>query len=143
MVTIPIIVGVADIKNKNVKDAREPAVLMLEAITQALHDTQLAPEAVQQLRQEIDSIDVVRTWTWPYADLPGLLAGKLGVQPRRKHYTDHGGNQPAKLLDEAALRIATGQSKVAVITGGEALASCMSFQVHTCCCPGLPVLMMA
>lgn len=120
----PVIVGVADIKNRStqVEDAKEPAQLMLEAINLALQDA--SSSDAQQLKSSIDSVDVVHTWTWPYADLPGLLSEKLGVQPRHKFYTEIGGNQPAKLLDEAAIRISSGESKAAVITGGEALASC-------------------
>ncbi|KAH8704740.1 hypothetical protein BGW36DRAFT_1118 [Talaromyces proteolyticus] len=121
----PVIVGVGDIKNASTKveDAREPAELMLDAIHQALHDTGL--NSVEELRSQIDSIDVVRTWTWAYGDLPGLLAEKLNVgQPPKHHsYTENGGNQPAKIMDEAARRISRGESTVALITGGEALAS--------------------
>lgn len=97
---------------------------MLEAITLALDDTNVSQDL---LKSQIDSIDIVRTWTWPYADLPGLLAGKLGLRTRPEwtRYTEtHGGNQPAKLVDEAAGRIARGETTVAVVTGGEALASC-------------------
>lgn len=120
---IPVIVGVADIKNRSTKveDAKEPAQLMLEAVNLALQDASGHP---QQLKSRIDSVDVVHTWTWPYADLPGLLSDRLGVQPRHKSYTEVGGNHPARLLDEASIRISSGESKVAVITGGEALASC-------------------
>lgn len=125
---IPVIIGVADIKNRSVKpeDAKEPATLMLESINAAIKDASSSSDIESKLRSSIDSIDVVKTWTWPYSDLPGLLAEKLGVQPKHKHYTDHGGNQPAKLLDDAARRIATRESHVAVLTGAEALASCES-----------------
>lgn len=119
----PVIIGVADVKNKT-NDYREPATLMLEAISKAIKDTGVSS---QQLKSRIDSIDIVRTWTWPYADLPGLLSDRLGLTSRPKwtRYTDtHGGNQPAKLVDEAAGRIARGEASVAVVTGGEALASC-------------------
>lgn len=123
---IPVIIGVADVKNRSTKsdDAKEPATLMLESIEAAIKDASSSPEEGLKLRSNIDSIDVVKSWTWPYADLPGLLAQKLGVQPKHKHYSEHGGNQPAKLLDNAARRIATGESQVAVLTGAEALASC-------------------
>src|SRR4051812_47650517 len=107
----PIIVGVGDIKNRSAKleDAREPLDLILEAIQLALKDTALSDAATAQLQSSIDSIDVVATWTWPYTDLPGLLAEKLGVKPAHKFYSDHGGNQPAKLFDEAARRISFGK----------------------------------
>ncbi|KAJ4385587.1 hypothetical protein N0V93_010016 [Gnomoniopsis smithogilvyi] len=122
MTTSPVIIGVADIKNTtNVH--KEPAVLMLEAISKAIDD---AGVSQHHLRSQIDSLYVVRTWTWPYADLPGLLSESLGLRSRPKwtRYTEtHGGNQPAKLVDEAAGRVARGEVTVAVVTGGEALAS--------------------
>lgn len=122
----PVIIGVGDIRNGSTKveHAREPAELMLDAIHQALQDTGLS--SIEELRSQIDSIDVVRTWTWAYGDLPGLLAARLNIQhpPKHQTYTENGGNQPAKILDEAARRISRGETKVALITGGEALASC-------------------
>lgn len=120
---VPIVIGVADIKNgsKKVEDAREPAQLMYEAILAAIKDTDASDPT--ELQSSIDSIDVVKTWTWPYPDCPGLLAEKLKVKPKHKHYSEHGGNQPGKLFDDAARRISNGEVKVAVVTGGEALAS--------------------
>ena len=127
---MPVIIGVADVKNRSTKveDAVEPMQLMLEAVKLALQDAQAtSASAGSDLKSQIDSIDVVKTWTWPYTDLPGLLAEKLGLGDgvRHKFYSEHGGNHPAKLVDEAAKRIARGEAKVAVVTGGEALASCM------------------
>ncbi|KAK6535646.1 hypothetical protein TWF694_002101 [Orbilia ellipsospora] len=121
--TVPIIIGVADVINRSTKveDAREPAVLMHQAILDAIADTEAS--GLESLKLSIDSIDVVNTWTWPYPDLPGLLSEKLGVNPQHKHTSPHGGNQPALLFDEAARRISQGRTKVAVVTGGEALAS--------------------
>lgn len=134
----PIIVGVADVKNasKTLQDdgSDEPASLIVRAIQHAIVDTGLSgcAEGVQgntgkakQLQSSIDSISVVRPWSWPYPDLPALLADRLGVGSEVGYTTTspHGGNQPAKLLDEACQRIAHGQTKVALITGGEALAS--------------------
>lgn len=122
-VETPVVVGVGDIKNRStaLEDAKEPATLMYEAILAAIQDAS-ATDATA-LQATIDSIDVVKTWTWPYPDLPGLLADRLHVKPKHKLYSDHGGNQPGKLFDEAARRIANGECKVAVVTGGEALAS--------------------
>ena len=125
MAEIPVIIGVGDIKNRStaVTDAKEPATLMLEAIQAAIKDASTTSSS--ELQSAIDSIDVVKTWTWPYPDLPGLLAEKLGVEKsvKWKRYSEHGGDKPGKLLDEAAKRIAKGECRVAVLTGGEALAS--------------------
>jgi len=125
MAEIPIIVGVGDIVNRStsIESAFEPLQLITESIGKALEDTGLDGEKQKLFQAAIDSLDVVKTWTWPYDDLPGDIARKLGVNPRHKLYTDHGGNKPAKLLDEAARRISKGQTKVAILTGGEALAS--------------------
>jgi len=120
--SVPVVVGVADVKNASVKvaDAVEPMQLMRQAIRAAAEDS---GSSSQNLISSIDSLAIVRTWTWPYADLPSLLSEKLGINPKYKHYTEHGGNQPGKIFDDAARRIARGESKVAVVTGGEALAS--------------------
>ena len=122
----PVIVGVADVVNRSVKvqDAVEPMQLMLQAIQTAVEDASSSRSTQSKLLSSIDSVSVVATWTWPYTDLPGLLAEKLGVDPTHKTYSPHGGNQPVKLLDGAARRISQGKSKVAIMTGGEALASC-------------------
>jgi hypothetical protein len=121
----PIIVGVGDVVNRSQKleDAIEPMQLMLQATLLALKDTNLSPSAARELQAKIDSVDVVGSWTWPYPDLPSLLSEKLDVRPPHKHYSPHGGNQPGKLFDQAARRISFRESKVAVVTGGEALAS--------------------
>jgi len=124
---VPVIIGVGDIKNRSTADAdaKEPATLMLDAIHLAINDA--SPSSATKLQSAIDSIDVVKTWTWPYPDLPGLLAQKLDVDEslKWKRYSEHGGDKPGKLFDEAAKRIAKGDCTVAVVTGGEALASCM------------------
>ncbi|EEP76475.1 conserved hypothetical protein [Uncinocarpus reesii 1704] len=122
---IPVVIGVGDIKNgsKSIEDAHEPLGLILQAIERAIQDSGISHSAAQELQSSIDSVDVVKTWTWPYPDLPGLIARKLGVQPKHTFYSENGGNSPGKLFDEAARRVSLGRSKVAVVTGGEALAS--------------------
>ena len=122
----PVIIGVADIKNKDKSlhedGSDEPASLILQAIDGAIKDTGLTEQA-KELQSKIDSISVIRPWSWPYPDLASLLAEKLKVDAKYKFVSPHGGNQPAKLLDEACRRISKGETKVALITGGEALDS--------------------
>ncbi|EKD17437.1 acetyl-CoA acetyltransferase [Drepanopeziza brunnea f. sp. 'multigermtubi' MB_m1] len=122
---VPIVVGVGDIKNRSqkVEDAIEPMKLMLQATRAAIQDTGLSPRKSSELQSGIDSVGVVNTWTWSYADLPGLISEHLGVRPRYTTLSHHGGDSPAMLLDEAARRISFRECRVAVITGGEALAS--------------------
>lgn len=123
---VPIIVGVGDVRNKSFKpeDAIEPSKLMIQAICRAAADTGIAESAQKQLLSAADALRVVPTWTWPYSDLPGSIAKGLGINPAYREMPGHGGNQPALQCDEAARKIARGESKVAILTGGEALASC-------------------
>ena len=121
----PVIVGVGDVVNrsKKVEDAIEPLELILSAIKNAVKDTGLSENAASTLQSQIDSLDVIKSWTWPYPDLPSLVAKRLTIKPTRRYYSEHGGNQIGKLFDEAARRVSLGESKVAVLSGGEALAS--------------------
>lgn len=125
MSQIPIIVGVGDFVNRStaLADAHEPLTLIVNAINLALQDTELPEPRRKHLQASIDSIDVVRTWTWPYDDLPNSIGQNLGVDAKHRFYSDHGGNKVAKLFDQAARRISKGETKVAIVTGGEALAS--------------------
>lgn len=118
----PIIVGIGEIRNRSlaVKDAIEPADLMVSAIRSAIQDTNISEADIKPL---IESLAIVPPWTWGYEDLPGLVAGKLGIRPSHRHVGIHGGHQPAELCDEAARRVSKGQGRIAVVTGGEALAS--------------------
>jgi len=128
----PIVIGVGDFKNKSTKieDALEPMELMLRATHLAIQDTSLSPASARKLQSSIDSVSVVASWSWNYPDLPGLVGEKLGVKPKYKVLSHHGGDSPAKLFDEAARRISFGENRVAVVTGGEALASCMFVFVY-------------
>ncbi|KAJ0418195.1 hypothetical protein BJY00DRAFT_315244 [Aspergillus carlsbadensis] len=128
----PVLVGIGDINDRAAKgrdDAAEPLTLMLRAIGAAIQDTTLAPEAAQKLQAAIESVAVVANWTWPYPNAPGLVVQRLGL-PGSVHTVEshHGGDSPGQLVDEAARRVAYGKSKVAVVTGAEALASLESFK---------------
>lgn len=123
--TQPVIIGVGDIVNRSSKvgDAREPLDLMVQAIREAISDTGLDSSKADTLRSSIDSVNVVLSWTWPYPDLVGSICQRIGVDAEHRHLTPHGGNQSGKIFDETARRISQRKTKVAVLTGGEALAS--------------------
>lgn len=114
------------------EDAIEPLQLMIMAIQSAIKDTELPASAVAKLQSAIDSIDVVASWTWP-CDYPRLIAERLQVAGKalHTHMSEHGGNEACHLLDEAARRISMGENTVAVVTGGEALASRMCPQLSS------------
>ncbi|KAF2455934.1 hypothetical protein BDY21DRAFT_323764 [Lineolata rhizophorae] len=132
----PVVIGIGDVKNRSphASDAREPADLMLQAIQVALADAAASASKPTTtpagLQAAIDSVDIVRNWTWPYSDLPSLLCEKLGLRDadvKHKFESEHSGDKPAKLFDGAARRVAKGECMLAVVTGAEALASLSAF----------------
>lgn len=78
-----------------------------------------APTALAHL----DSLDVVYTQSWQYDDPTGRLAGRLGADPSRRHYSGIGGTVPQSLIGEASAGIAAGQLQLALVVGAEALAT--------------------
>ncbi|KAF4975667.1 hypothetical protein FZEAL_7557 [Fusarium zealandicum] len=120
----PIIVGIGEVRQKEftLENTLEPAELILSAIREASKDSSA------DIIEHIDSLSVVPPWSWNYSDLPGLLAEKLGIEPSHRILASHGGNTPALLCDESAARVAAGDAKVAVVAGGEALASLFACQ---------------
>ncbi|TEY83824.1 hypothetical protein BOTCAL_0024g00330 [Botryotinia calthae] len=137
---IPIIIGVGDVINRSleVADAIEPLGLMVQSLEKSFSDTGISHdgEKLALLRRSVDDVRVVRNWTWPYADVcQRVLDGILGEERRGdgevekgvyKEESEHGGNSPVKMLDEACRRVGRGESKVAVVVGGEALGSLIS-----------------
>ncbi|KAM3150390.1 hypothetical protein ABEW05_009282 [Botrytis cinerea] len=137
---IPIIIGVGDVINRSleVEDAIEPLGLMVQSLSKSFSDTGISDdgEKLTLLKKSVDDVRVVRNWTWPYADVcQRVLDGILGEEKRGdgnvgkvvyKEESEHGGNSPVKMLDEACRRVGRGESKVAVVVGGEALGSLIS-----------------
>lgn len=120
---VPIVVGVGDLADRasdeDLASAKEPLVLLAEAISLAAEDAGPA----RALLTAADTILVVNVAAWVYRDLPGMLAERIGANPALRVHSDWGGNWPTKLLDQAAARIAAGESKVAIVCGGDVFRS--------------------
>lgn len=126
-------------RSLEVEDAIEPLGLMVQSLLKSFLDTGISDdgEKLALLKKSVDDVRVVRNWTWPYADVcQRVLDGILGEENRGdgnvgkvvyKEESEHGGNSPVKMLDEACQRVGRGESKVAVVVGGEALGSCEFF----------------
>ncbi|MDZ7731929.1 MAG: hypothetical protein U5R31_01370 [Acidimicrobiia bacterium] len=71
----------------------------------------------------VDRLDVLYCQSWPYDDPPGRLAERLGVAPRVGEYSGIGGTMPQQLVQDAAEAILAGDLDVALVCGGEALAT--------------------
>ena len=112
----PVIVGVGEVLDRpqTVAQGLEPAELMANALRQA--DT----DGGNGWLGQIDSLDVINSVSWPYGDPIAELTSRLGMGPARQNYGPIGGETPIRFIHEAALRIASGESQVAAICGGEA-----------------------
>ncbi|CZR64499.1 uncharacterized protein PAC_14397 [Phialocephala subalpina] len=135
---IPIVVGVGDIKNRSLKveDAIEPMKLMLQATQKALDDTKLVSSTAKELQSKIDHVGVVNTWTWLYPDLPGLISDNLGIKPKYKVLSHHGGDSPAKLFDEAARRISLREIPYPDVESKKTNANFGGWEVGACAAAG-------
>ena len=113
---IPVIVGIGEITDRpaDLAQGLEPIALMEQALRRAQDDAGAA------LLVRIDALDIVNQVTWPYADMPAQLAGRIGAAPRHAFYGPVGGESPVRYLHQAAARIARGESAVAAICGAEA-----------------------
>ncbi len=120
---VPVVIGVGDLRSGRAgspADPREPLDLIHEATAAALTDTG-APR--DDLVARIDTIRAVKTASWSYDDLPGLLGERLGAAPVHTSTTPIGGHWPAAPLDCIASDFAECTSTVALLVGGEALAA--------------------
>ncbi|GAA1455735.1 acetyl-CoA acetyltransferase [Williamsia maris] len=119
--TVPVIIGVSDLRSGGAgvtAEPREPAALITEATDGAIADT-----GVADLGPRIDTIYAVKTASWSYDDLPGLIGRHVGAASPQTHTSSIGGHWPAALLDRIGAQIAAGTTSVALLIGGESAAS--------------------
>ncbi|WP_176598993.1 MULTISPECIES: acetyl-CoA acetyltransferase [Sphingobium] len=111
-----VIVGVGEIKDRPPEPflGLDPLDLMAAAARNAEVDSGVA------LLDRIDAVEVIHQISWRYEDTARKLCERLGLAPARATYHAGGGESPLRVLHDAALRIIDGQSRIALICGGEA-----------------------
>lgn len=119
----PVIIGVGEItwRPQDLAAGLEPLSLMAASLHAAQADAleHAQPHVGAALLQAVDSLDVVCEHSWPYEDAPALLSERMHMAPRHRAYAQAGGESPVRLLHEAAMRIAEGESAIAAIVGAE------------------------
>ena len=120
MANYPVIVGVGQLTNriKSLEEAVEPAEMMARVSRAAAEDSG-SPDVLAK----VDSLQVVNILSWQYPDAPGLLAEKLGINPKQRVYTAVGGNTPQQIVNQTSQAIVEGKIGVALLAGSEAMAS--------------------
>lgn len=112
---LPVIIGVGQVlqRDTSFEDAREPALLMADAVRSACTDAGLASVPAP------DSIRTVELYTCLYPDPGRAVAAHLGVEVRESATTSLGGNSPQSLLNLTAAEIQRGRIDLAFLSGGE------------------------
>ncbi len=113
----PIIVGVGQ---HTVRDGAEGALEPVDMMALVARKAEEDAEA-RGLLAKADSLRVINILSWRYSDAPALLAERIGAAPREKLYTTLGGNSPQWQVNETAEAIASGDVKVALVAGAEAV----------------------
>lgn len=122
----PVIVGVGEVLGNRRRDpaaAREPLALIVDAVRAAGDDA-----GDQRLLEDVDALYAVRTTSWEYASAAHRVADTIGARPNHLVDSPVGGHWPVALLEQAAARIAAGDSACALVVGGEAQASVQALQ---------------
>jgi acetyl-CoA C-acetyltransferase len=125
----PILVGCAAVTDETTpaSQARSPYDLIAQVARGALQDT----GAAEGMARAIDTVALIRS----YADTshrfatrlggsrngPRSIAQRLGLNASRHVYTWNGGNMPQYLVNQFAEEISRGETRAALICGGEAL----------------------
>jgi len=117
--SLPCIIGVAQKTwRQEDGDAPHPLHQNVEVSSMALADSGNAA-----LIDCIDELDVVRSLSWHYDDLPGAVAAALGLKNGERKLSGMSGTSPQRFISDAAEKILQGERRAVLVTGGEALAT--------------------
>lgn len=114
----PVIIGVGQVNDRpaDPREGLDPAGLMAEALRRADAD------AGGGWLEACDSLGIVGQIAWPQMNpIADTVAERLGIAPSHVVETTPHGDNPIRLLGEAANRIGAGAAVVCAVTGGEAL----------------------
>ncbi len=103
--------------------APEPLDMWVRLARAAAEDIGIDRDALA----EVDDLSVVHCQSWAYDDPPLRLAERLGLESAHRSESILAGTSPQRLIDAAAERMLRGETSVALVVGGEALATRREF----------------
>ena len=118
----PVIVGAGQVLRRELpgQEPCEPVALIAEALRLAGEDSGTG----ERLLRGADSVRCVPAIGWHYRDAAALVAEDLGAKPRETVQSAAiGGEGPQLLLNDTARAIAAGEVDVALLGGGDTVAS--------------------
>jgi acetyl-CoA C-acetyltransferase len=113
----PCIIGVAQHTWRH-EPAPEPLDMWARMARSADGDT-----GARSVLDAVDDLSVVHCATWDYDDPPERLAERIGLGPGHRTLSILAGTSHQRMIDAAAERLVAGESSVALVAGGEALAT--------------------
>lgn len=114
----PVLIGTARRTWRQGESVPEPLDMWVEMARRAADDAGARVDPIPR----IDDLGLVHCQSWAYDDPSARLAERLGVPGAGRHESILAGTSPQRLLDAAAERMLRGESQVALVVGGEALA---------------------
>lgn len=112
---IPVLVGAGQWseRREDPATAASPVEILATVARRAADDA--GPG--KALLEALDTLAVVNVSAWRMQDAPSLVAGALGLAPRRLVTTAIGGNSPTLLVNRFAREIAAGRCEAALVAG--------------------------
>jgi len=124
----PCIIGTARRTWNHGQVAPEPLDMWDEVSRAAAIDAVLGTRTTaRDVLKAVDEIGLVHCQSWYYDDPPLRLAQRLGQPAARREESILAGTSPQRLCDAAAARMLAGETSVAIVVGGEALATQKEF----------------
>lgn len=114
----PVLIGTARHTWRDGESVPEPLQMWQQVARLAADD---AGARVDPLAH-VDDLGLVHCQSWAYDDPSGRLAELLGLDGAHRHESILAGTSPQRLLNAAAERMLRGETRVALVVGGEALA---------------------
>ena len=115
----PCIIGVARHTWRAGEETVPEPLAMWEAVVRGAVDDTGAPGALAA----VDSLHLVHCMSWDYDDPTRRLADRLGIEPGHRQVSVLAGTAGQRMVNAAAERMLTGDAELAVVVGGEALAT--------------------
>jgi len=98
--------------------APEPLDMWVEVAREAAADA-----GVPRSLADVDALHLVHCLSWAYDDPPARLAERLGIDPAHHEVSVLAGTASQRMVNAAAERMLAGSSELALVVGGEALAT--------------------
>jgi acetyl-CoA C-acetyltransferase len=115
----PCIIGVAQHTwHPGTDQVPEPLDMWVQVARAAAADA-----GVRSGLTDLDALHVVHCMSWAYDDAPARLAERLGVEVAHSEVSVLAGTASQRMVNAAAERMLAGRSELALVVGGEALAS--------------------